>query len=79
MTQNEQILDWFKEHKYINRQNAMRNLSPPIWNLPARIHDLREEGYIIETVKMKKGKNYSKYELVGKYGTKENDSQNDCR
>lgn len=63
MTQSQQILNWFKENRYINRQNAMA-LNPPIWNLTAVISEMRARGIIIDSVPMKEGKRYVKYELI---------------
>ena len=76
MTQKEQVMTWFKTHKYLNKRNAMLDFFPSIWNLPDVIMRLREEGVPIETVAMRKGKRYVKYKLGEEYGRAANDSQN---
>lgn len=59
MKQTERLLDYLKQYKSIDDFEALRKLS--IKRLSARIHDLREEGYQIET-EYKKGKNeYGSY------------------
>ena len=66
MKQTERLLNYLKENNSIDDFEALRKLS--IKRLSARIHDLREEGYQIETV-LKKGKNeygtykYARYTL----------------
>lgn len=74
MEQKEQVLRWFRTHKYINRRNAM-DMYPAIWNLPDVIMRLRQDGYPIETVAMKKGKRYVKYRLGEDYGRAADDRQ----
>lgn len=62
MTQEEKVMKWFKNHKYLSRQQAFNNLY--IYNLTAVISNLRLKGIDIVTEKVK-GKNstYGKYRL----------------
>ena len=68
MTQTTKLLEYLKEHGVITEKQALSYLK--IKRLSARIHDLRELGYEIETV-YKTGENeYGKHRYVDKYRLK---------
>ena len=61
LTQQEKVVHWLKNHKYISREEAFNKLY--IYNLTAVISDLRKAGYDIENVWVKgKGTRYCKYQ-----------------
>lgn len=63
MTQNEMIMEHFKNNTYLTRRQAM--VTYGIGNLPARIKELREDGIVIVTDSMKSrtGSRYGMYRL----------------
>lgn len=69
MNQNEQILEYMKEHGAISQREAVKL---GCYRLSARIHDLRRMGYIVialtkrfETPEGRCG-HYAEYRLAGK-------------
>lgn len=54
MTQKELVLDYMNKHKGITRKNAFADLG--IANLPARISELKDDGFVIHEI-WEKGKN----------------------
>jgi len=65
MTQTMRLLEYLKEHGAITEKQALSKLK--IKRLSARISDLRQSGYDIETV-YKTGENeYGKHRYVDKY------------
>lgn len=65
MTQNEMILEYLKEHKTMTKLQGLRELG--IMNVGARIGELRQLGYEIETemIQVKGKKKVARYLLNG--------------
>lgn len=63
MTQEEKVLNWFRDHDTIDRRQAIEKLY--IFNLPAVVNVMRRKGIQIETVDVR-GVNskYCKYRLA---------------
>lgn len=57
-TQHERILQWFDSHASLTRWEALTFLG--IWEAPARISELRKQGYQFHT-KLEKGVSESGY------------------
>ena len=63
MTQCDQVIDFLRSGHSLTRLEAMVNMG--IGNLPARIKELRCEGYGIETRMVERnGKPYARYVLT---------------
>jgi len=65
MTQNERIIAHLKEHGSISRREAFEEYG--IANLPARITDLRKQGYNIETHDIKITNRYGEKTSFARY------------
>lgn len=66
MSQNERVLAYMRTHKGITALDAIRLPGGMVMRLAARIADLRDDGYTIDTEmeKTEKGKRYARYFLI---------------
>ena len=58
MTQKQSIIQWFKEHHTLNRLEAFTELG--IFELSARICELKKEGYYFSKEQKSKSNRYGK-------------------
>lgn len=61
VTQNDKILSYLEEGNSISPMDALNHFG--CFRLASRIHDLRSDGNLIETVR-KSGKRYAEYKLA---------------
>jgi hypothetical protein len=61
ITQNNQILSYLEEGNKINPMDALNMFG--CFRLASRVHDLRSEGYPIETIR-EPGKKYAEYKMA---------------
>ena len=61
VTQNDKILSYLEEGNSISPMDALNHFG--CFRLASRIHDLRSDGNLIETIR-KSGKRYAEYKLA---------------